>query len=189
MTYEPFGSISGWTWGNGTVVTRAYDEDGNTTTVASGGETDSYAYDAAYRITSDTNVTNGNYSWTYGFDALDRLTSANNISWQETFTFDANGNRLTQGASYTSLFTISPTSNRISATSGYTLGQLGYDASGNVVSATLGTTAYNAAGRVITITDSQNGASLHFIYDAMGMRIHKTSPLGTFDSFTISLGI
>jgi len=75
LLYEPFGPVSGWTWGNGTLAVRTYDTDGKITQVDSGG-LDTYAYDDAFRITGITDTVNGANSWSYGYDALDRLTSA-----------------------------------------------------------------------------------------------------------------
>jgi RHS repeat-associated protein len=113
--------------------------------------------------------------------ALERAlnhTTASSTPWQETFTFDADGNRLSQGGSYASSFTISPTSNRITATSGYVYGQLGYDVSGNVTGVQQGTATYSASGRMAIATNAAAGISVQLIYNAIGQRIHKSSPLG-----------
>ena len=155
VSYEPFGGVSGWAWGNGTTEVRAFNEDGIVTTVSGGGETDSYTLDAANRITVDTNQSNASLSWSHGYDALDRLTTANSSPLQETFTFDADGNRLSQGGSYSSTLTISPTNNQVITTSGTPFGQLGY-----------GTPS------------GTSGFLIQFAYDAMGRRIHKSSPYG-----------
>ncbi len=53
ITYDPFGPITGWTWGNGTAANRAFDTDGKITQVdnANGASLKNYAYDDAFRIT------------------------------------------------------------------------------------------------------------------------------------------
>lgn len=119
VQYEPFGEVSGWTWGNGATVTRAHDEDGNVTTISSTGLNLSYVHDSAMRITQMNDLDNGALSWTYGYDLLDRLTSASNASTTEGWTYDANGNRLSQSGTnfdgYTPFraYTYSSTSNRV----------------------------------------------------------------------------
>jgi YD repeat-containing protein len=51
VTYDPFGPVTGWTWGNGTTVSRSYDEDGNPNLIVSAGVTNGYTVDNASRIT------------------------------------------------------------------------------------------------------------------------------------------
>ena len=151
ITYEPFGPVSGWTWGNATSTVRTYEADGSTTTVSNGGESVTYGLDNASRITSATNAANNNLSWTYGYDAVDRLTSANSTPETDTFTYDANGNRLTQGGTQSSNFTPASSSNRIASSTGYFFGTMGHDAPGNVNSVDQGTFDYNAAGRIVPV--------------------------------------
>ena len=53
ITYDPFGPITSWTWGNGTAANRAFDTDGKITQVdnANGASLKNYGYDDAFRIT------------------------------------------------------------------------------------------------------------------------------------------
>lgn len=46
VTYEPFGPVRGWAWGNATSMTRLHDTDGNASQI-SGAELTSYGYDDA----------------------------------------------------------------------------------------------------------------------------------------------
>ena len=96
MLYEPFGPVSGWTWSNSTNEARVYDADGNVTNVEAA-EGFTYSYDYAFRINGITDTDNGALSQSYGYDPLDRLTTATGTSLNESWTYDANGNRLTQG--------------------------------------------------------------------------------------------
>jgi hypothetical protein len=50
---QPFGPITGWTWGNATTTTRVYDTDGKLSQFASAG-LKTYGYDDAFRITGIT---------------------------------------------------------------------------------------------------------------------------------------
>ena len=75
VLYEPFGPVSGWTWGNSTIAARVFDTDGKPTAIDSAGAY-TYGYDDAFRVTSVTDLSDSTKSWTYGYDALDRLNSA-----------------------------------------------------------------------------------------------------------------
>ena len=97
VTYEPFGPVKGWTWGNGTAMSRTFDTDGKVTGIASAGNK-TYAYDDAFRTTGITDTVTPANSYTYGFDGLDRLTSAVKTGTTRGWTYDANGNRLQRPA-------------------------------------------------------------------------------------------
>ncbi len=173
-TYDPFGPATSWTWGNGTSASRAFDQDGNLTQLQSAGETYSYSYDDAFRIIGIANTAKGNLSWSYGYDSLDRLSSANTSALSESWTYDANGNRLTQGGTYPMALVISPTSNQITSGSSVFGGGTGtYDASGNTTQIQGNTASYNGAGRMSSA--NFNGATAQFIYNALGERIYKNA--------------
>ena len=57
ITYDPFGPITGWTWGNGTAANRAFDTDGKITrSTTPRVSLKNYAYDDAFRITGITDA-------------------------------------------------------------------------------------------------------------------------------------
>ena len=88
-TYRADGLLTGQTYGNGLVDTRAYDLQGHLASWATGSiDSRSYGYDANGNITS-INAT------TFGYDWLDRIVSSNSML---NFTWDANGNRQADGA-------------------------------------------------------------------------------------------
>jgi RHS repeat-associated protein len=95
VLYEPFGTVRGWTWANGTTEVRLHNTDGNPS-LLTGIESVSISYDNAYRISSVTNSSNSTLSWNYGYDSMDRLTSASKSGTSLGWTYDANGNRLQQ---------------------------------------------------------------------------------------------
>jgi RHS repeat-associated protein len=171
VLYEPFGPTSGWTWGNGTLAVRTYDTDGKLTQLDSAGFK-TIGYDDAFRITSVTDQDNSANSWSYGYDTLDRLTSATG-SQTQSFTFDANGNRLTQGGTSSSNFTVSPTTNRLSSVSGALSKSYLYDNAGNTTSDGSATYTYNDAGRMTSVTKS--GVTTTYTYNALGQRVTKTT--------------
>ncbi|MDF3019906.1 MAG: repeat protein, partial [Steroidobacteraceae bacterium] len=133
ITYESFGPITGWSWGNGTTASRDFDADGKITQVdnANGASFKTFAYDDAFRITDIVDVGNPALSWTYGYDALDRLSSATSSTVTQGWTYDANGNRLTQTGTAPSAYTNAGTSNRATSISGSLTRSYGYDAAGN----------------------------------------------------------
>ena len=134
VTYDPFGPITGWTWGNGITMTRVFDADGKMSGTASsspavGNRT--LGYDDAFRITSAVDSAAGGPSWNLGYDLLDRLNAASSGSTAIGYSYDASGNRLTQTGSSESTFQVSGASNRLSSTSGVLVRTYAYDAAGN----------------------------------------------------------
>ncbi len=169
VLYDPFGPVRQWTWGNGTLAVRSFDQDGNLDQIDSAGLR-TYAQDDAFRITGITDAVNPNLTWSYGYDLLDRLTSASRTGQSQTWTYDTNGNRLTQGGTTSSTFTISSTSNRLSSVSGAISRTYGYDAAGNSTSYGGFTFTYNDAGRMTGVSGS---ATASYSHNALGQRVKK----------------
>jgi RHS repeat-associated protein len=178
VLHEPFGPVAGWTWGNGTQAVRTYDTDGKITQVDSGGLR-TFAYDDAFRITGITDSTVPANSWTYGYDDLDRLTSGVNATTTRGWTYDANGNRLTESgtAPSTYTYTVSPGSNRVASITGALARTFSYDAAGNSTGYGGATFTYNQRGRLSSATYAGNSAT--YLYDAAGLRIRRIGPGGT----------
>jgi len=175
ITYDPFGPITSWTWGNGTSANRAFDTDGKITQVdnASGASLKNYSYDDAFRITGISDAGNSALSWTYGYDNLDRLNAATNTGTSQGWTYDANGNRLTQTGSTPSTYTNSSTSNRVSSISGALSRTYGYDTAGNTLSYAGATFTYNHRGRMASA--SNGGVTATYTYNALGQRIQRVA--------------
>jgi RHS repeat-associated protein len=179
FTYEPFGPITGWTWGNGAAASRGFDTDGKITQVdnANGASLKNYAYDDAFRITGITDAANSALSWTYGYDSLDRLSSAGNASTTQGWTYDANGNRLTETGTTPSTYTNSGASNRVSTISGSLPRTYGYDAAGNTLAYAGASFTYNHRGRMASA--SNGGVTATYTYNALGQRIRRATPTVT----------
>jgi RHS repeat-associated protein len=175
ISYDPFGPITGWTWGNGTAASRGFDADGKVTQVdnANGASLKNYAYDDAFRITGISDALDPSLSWSYGYDALDRLTSANSASLTQGWTYDANGNRLSETGSSPSTYTNSPTSNRVSAVAGSLARSYAYDNAGNTLAFGGGTFTYNHRGRMASA--SNGGVTATYTYNALGQRIRRVA--------------
>lgn len=178
ILYDPFALARQWTWGNGTLSVRTFDQDGKITQIDSAG-LKTYAYDDAFRITGITDTTNTALSWTYGYDDLDRLTSASKTGMALGFSFDANGNRLAETGSSASTFSVAANSNRLSSTSGALVRTYGYDNAGNTTSFTGISFTYNSRGRMNSLTKA--GVTSNYAYNGLGQRVKKyTSGTSTY---------
>jgi RHS repeat-associated protein len=175
VTYEPFGGVNGWTWGNSSTVSRTFNGDSLISQIVTAGVTLGYSFDNANRITGISDSSSSALTWTYGYDVLDRLTSATTSAITDGWTYDANGNRLTQTGTTAITFTVASTSNQLTATSGGLVRTYSYDAAGNAQSNGAYSFAYNNRGRMA----STNAASTLYLYNALGQMIEKSGTLGT----------
>jgi RHS repeat-associated protein len=170
VLYEPFGPARAWTWGNSTSSTRDSDLDGNAESIASAGSL-TYSHDDAFRITGITDLEDSSQTWGYGYDSLDRLATASKTGLSQAWTYDANGNRLTEGGTQSSTFTIATTSNRLMSVSGATTRTYSYDAAGHTTGYAGLTLGYSDSGRLKTISGA---ASASYQHNALGERVKKT---------------
>jgi RHS repeat-associated protein len=173
VSYEPFGPVDGWTWGNGTAFSRSFTGDGLIAGISNPGSQESLSYDNASRISGVTNTASGSSGWTYDYDNLDRVTSAAGSSVTAGWTYDADGNRLAETGTSPSTYSISSTSNQISGITGTLARSYVYDATGNIVSDSTDTDTYNDAGRLKTVTNALGTTT--FTYDAFGQMIEAST--------------
>ena len=171
VLYDPFGPIRAWTWGNASQMVRTYDLDGNLDQLDSGGLR-TYAQDDAFRITGITDTVDASNSWNYGYDLLDRLTAASRTGLTQGWSYDANGNRLSQTGTAPSTYTMAGTSNRLNGVSGALSRSYGYDAAGNATADGSASFGYDGAGRLTSA--SKSGISASYALNALGQRVRKT---------------
>lgn len=202
VLYEPFGPMRQWTWGDGSYAVRTFQQDGNVEQIDTGGEFYSYDYDDAFRITGITNYSSASQSWTYGYDGLDRLTSGASPARNEGWTYDANGNRLTQTstapATVSNTLSIDPARNRLLSISGSRSNTYGYDNAGNVVSesnsarpvslASTTTTTYKYNALSQRIAKSVGSVVTYFVYDEAGHLLGEYGGAGALIQETVWLG-
>jgi RHS repeat-associated protein len=175
VTYEPFGPVNGWTWGNSTATVRTFDTDGNISSITSS-MSRSYDYDTAQRIRRIADNVTPTLSWIYDYDSLDRLSSAVSSSQSEAFTYDANGTRLSQSGTISTIYGVANSTNQLSNISGATSRTYSYDAAGHTTGYSGFTFTYNASGRLNSVTSRSGTAS--YIYNALGQRVKKTTSSG-----------
>ena len=96
-TYEPFGPIAGFTYGNELAESRSYDAAYRLGTLTAGSvQALTYSYNAADDVTGiKDGVTTGN-SQSLAYDVLDRLTGATGAYGTFKWSYDHAGNRLAQ---------------------------------------------------------------------------------------------
>lgn len=144
ITYRPGDlAMSGWTSSNGLTNTLGYDSDGRLTGIAVPGvENLGFSYDTANRMTGIANGIDTGQSEAFDYDEQSRLTGVYGGSETESYSYDADGNRLTQAINGTSAtFSYGATSNRLTGISGAVTMSYGYDVQGNTTTEN-GTAAY-----------------------------------------------
>ena len=127
--------------------------------------------------------------WSYSYDNLNRLAGGSALSGYyqgalPTWTYDPFGNRKTEtwGGSGSGLVPTSSTTNYTTASNQVTsssLGNLTYDAAGDVMADGLNSYLYDAEGRLCAARNS-SGVMTGYIYDAAGTRVAK----GALTSFS-----
>lgn len=215
VAYQPFGAVTGWTFGNGAVYGRTFDSDGRVTGLSlPANDNLALQYDWAGRIEriADSAVSTKAFS----YDKLDRLTNYVGGALAQAYGYDASGNRtsalLTSASATTSLaYAISPTSNRLASISGGRNETFTYDAAGNLLvhrpdnylfshgahgrmaQSRLGalTTNYGINGlgqRVVKADPANANSKTHFVYDEAGHLIGEYGPTGALVQETVWLG-
>jgi RHS repeat-associated protein len=151
VNYLPFGPINSLTYGNGIIETRSFDLDYRMTSLISGSiQSLTYGYDAVDNVLSITDGNVASNSQTFSYDVLNRLAGANGGYGAFGYTYDANGNRVTEN----------PTSH-----AGISLP---LDGLGSVTALT-----YNQTGRLATVSAGGQQVT-QYTYDAMGHRLAKS---------------
>lgn len=192
VTYKPFGPLAGFTFGNGAVLTRTYDQDYQLTDIdAAAGTTVqdlTNGYDPAGNITSITDHLTSARTQTVTYDNLNRVATAGGVYGSQGYTYDGVGNRLTRViGGTTDTYAYSPTANRVSTvTTGANVRSLTYAASGQVSgdvrdsAHTYGFTINNN-GRNAAASLNSSGVGA-YLYNAFEQRVQKTAS-GTVTQF------
>jgi RHS repeat-associated protein len=164
IVYDPFGPVTGWTWGNNSLTVRNFDLDGRMDLVDSAGLS-TYTFGPDGSIAGRLDDTVNSYSLSSGTTTLTPASASNRLSstagvLQRSYTYDAAGNTITDGvANYTYNFANRMASaSKAGVTATYTYNALGqrvrkqvgatttyffYDESGHLLG------EYNGAGALI----------------------------------------
>ena len=186
VSYLPFGPLNTLTFGNGRVLTKAYDQnygiDAVSDSAASNPLFQDMTLNAVGNLTGLTERTSATstLSRTFAYDGLDRLTSQKNgAATVEGFSYDATGNRLSKTAGTSANYTYPANSHRLSA-AGAT--NRTYNATGETT--VIGTVA---AGKSFTYDNRHRLSEVRVsntlkatnLYNGRGERVgKKTVPVG-----------
>ncbi len=192
ITYQPFGAVKSWLWGNHSAASpnkyeRQFDLENRLVSyplghLAAGGSVRTLSYDAAGRIVSMThkgNTTPGRLDQRYYYDGRDRLIGFDSATASQRFEYDANGNRTKLSVGPNSyLNTIDPGSNRLASTSGPVPAKRNtYDATGNLISDGTLRFGYGSNGRMNSVSGGSGGV-VHYRYNGVGQRTIKSDAVG-----------
>jgi len=174
IAYEPFGPHTAMTFGNGLADARSYDTRHRLGTWTLGSlisKTTTWQDDDT--ITGITDNLNSANNRTFGYDEIHRLTTANGPWGSGSYSYDANGNRLskTEGASSTS-YTYTAGTNRLATATGSEPGTYTCDSNGNTAGDGTHTYQYSQRDRLATADSGTTGSDS---YDGDGRRVLKTA--------------
>lgn len=187
VTYLPFGPTTGWTYGNGRVITRSYDQDYRPIAIqdaSPGGMSLGFGYDAVGNLTklgAASGVATPDV--VYGYDSLGRLTRTadgpTNVAI-DTYTYDKSGNRLAHvTATGTAVYTYSATSHFLTAVDS---SMRIYDAAGNTLNIGSRDFHYSDANRMSQVSNAGN-ISMNYFYNGLGQQVNRN--LGATSTYTI----
>ncbi|MGO1069545.1 RHS repeat-associated core domain-containing protein [Lysobacter sp. CA199] len=190
-TYEPFGPVTNWTYGNARVLSRTYDQDYRPKTIfdpASGGLSLGYGYNTVGELTQ---LKDGQYIATqasYDYDTLSRLKITKDgpsATPLETYGYDKTGNRTSLlRAGITDTYSYSTTNHRLNSVGATSRG---HDAVGNTTS--IGGAAkefvYNANDRMKQLKLG-GVVKMGYRYNAIGERVAAiNSDSGPVTTYTL----
>ncbi|MFQ5470058.1 MAG: RHS repeat-associated core domain-containing protein [Gammaproteobacteria bacterium] len=175
--YDPFGPMTNWSWGNGSLASRSYNLDGQLARYPLGAGERSLSYYPTGLLQSITDSINTANQQSFVYDPLFRLKDyiAPNPEENESYTYDVNGTRETMirgtqtPQTYTN--TIALNSNRIDINNNPTAQALSYDPMGHQTGDGVHAYSYDLRGRLQQVVQGTN--SLDYTLNGLGQRIRK----------------
>jgi len=179
VSYDPFGHITGWTWANGSAVTREYDLGGFPSRYSLKSKIHDVTYDDRAQITALKDASDASVIQSFDYDALYRITDYNGFNETRTFGYDANGNRTSESLNTTNFTTsVATNSNRIQSTTGPVAKTFTYDGAGNTVNDGINSYAYDDRNRLRSVNNDSQG----YLISALGQRVMKYDNLTLGDA-------
>jgi RHS repeat-associated protein len=164
------------TFANGVSTNLQYDfanRLSNISTASGVIQNSSFTYDKEINKTAINRINNPTFSEQYTYDNAYRITNSQKGTSQNTFTYDASGNRLAANINgVSSVYTINNL-NQITNISGSQNSSLTYDNNGNLTFDGLFYKTYDAEGRLLKDSASPTN-TIAYLYDAIGRRVQKT---------------
>jgi RHS repeat-associated protein len=184
-TYEPFGPLTSFAYGNNLNLSVLYDQDYRPSARLLTGTATvqdlSYTVDADGNITAIGDLVTAARSQVFQYDALQRLSFANGLYGQLNYGYDAVGNRLSQMGGTDDLaqsYAYAANSNELaSIVNGATTRSLTYTAAGNLAldnhsDGTFLAYSYDQKNRLVQVAN-QSKILATFDYDFRGLRVGK----------------
>ncbi|MGO1070273.1 RHS repeat-associated core domain-containing protein [Lysobacter sp. CA199] len=179
-TYEPFGPVAGWAYGNGRTLTRTYDQDYRAKSIydpSPGGLSLHYGYNEVSELTSLKDGLETTLQASYDHDPLGRLVvTRDGASGEplETYGYDKTGNRISLlRGGVTETYSYSDGSHQLDSVGAISRG---YDVVGNTIS--IGNVAkefiYNANNRMKQVKLA-GVVKMGYRYNAIGERVAATN--------------
>lgn len=182
VTYEPYGGIKNWTYGNGLSRQTSYDQDYRLIGItAAGVQNLSHQYNANNWITQINNGLDNNKTTSYNYDLLGQLNLASSTQYTERLQQDSNYNR-TNRVGNTNAVTnyVLGQGNRLTSTTGAEAKNFSYVVLGNLIQKTgyAGTVNYTYDG-FNRLKSVNTGATVSYDYDVFNLRSRKSGSGGT----------
>ncbi len=134
ITYEPYGGIKSWTYGNGLTQQRLYDQDYRLTEIKTPNfHQYNYLYNENNLITQITNGINSTKTTSLSYDYLGQLTRAASKEYTESWVLDSNYNRVSRTNNSNVVTSSSIVANQLLATTGSEAKSFKYDRLGNLI--------------------------------------------------------
>ena len=170
-SYQPFGTTTGWSWGNGTTMSREYDADGQLIAISSAGNS-TYTFNDDGTIESRSDDFAESPSWTDGTTTFTVSSTSNRLQSAtgqigRTYGYDAAGNTTGDGAR---TFTYNDA------------GRMKTSTSAGVTT----TYSYNWLGE--RVKKINTGATIYFAYDEAGRLIGEYDTEGDLIQETVWFG-
>jgi RHS repeat-associated protein len=174
VTYDPFGPVTGWTWGNGTLAVRVFDLDGRLSLLDSAGLS-VYTYHDDGTIASRSDDTVNSFTAPAGSSTLTISPTSNRVTSIDgtvarSYSYDAAGNTLSNGSTV------------------HTYYYSGRMKTGRLASSATDTTyIYNALGQRVRKSGGPAGTVLYY-YDEGGHLLGEYTSTGALIEETIWFG-
>ncbi len=171
IVYDPFGPPTNWTFGNGALVNRIFDKDGQLESYPESGVIMTNSYYPAGNVQSITAASATVAHAAYSYDALLRVITSDIDGATEAYDYDANSNRISQTIDLLIFSsTIDPASNQLQSRTGPpVVKDYVYDLVGNTISDGDHSYDYDARNRLISLDSN----TVEYAINGQGQRIRK----------------
>ncbi|MBX8554338.1 hypothetical protein K5D43_07570 [Pseudomonas cichorii] len=180
-TYWPNGMIKRITYANGTVTsfgqTARLWPSFFTTEKAAGTEylKSAYSYDGVGNLLTVNDFVDNNMDRALAYDDINRLVGANGFWGTGTIAYDGVGNLTQQTFGSASLTYDYDAQNRLTALNGQRVGNLSYDAYGNVSGSAGNTYTYDDVPNLVCVNCQSAGSKVEYQYDGLNQRSSVSS--------------